>query len=141
MAGSFFLFSHRLIPRWPLMSCLGFLLCLFAACVGNADVDSRQPPESTLFYGKSFSVYMLSRGKGVPQEARTSFDQVYQELVTLKQQGKLSFLKQEVIGLEGERRICAEFADGETARQLFVKIKKIAMVTDLFDIVIESCAK
>lgn len=122
------------------MAWLGFLVCLFSACVGNADTD-RHDPDSTLSSGNSFSVYMLSRGKGVPEEARVSFAQVYQELLTLKQQGKLRSLTKEVIGLEGERKICAEFTDRETAQQLFLKIKKLAMQVDLFDIVMESCAK
>lgn len=84
---------------------------------------------------------MLSRGKGVPADARTAFDRVYQDLSELKRQGKMTYLRKEVIGLEGERRICAEFTDSETAYLLFTRIKQLAMETDLFEVHEESCAK
>lgn len=135
-----FIFSNCFPPRWSVLPCLAFLVCLFSACVGNADVD-KQSLEKISFSGNSFSVYILSRGKGVPAEARSSFDQIYQELLELQRQGKLNYLKKEVIGLEGERRICAEFTDSETARLLFLRIKKLAREIDLFDVTSESCAK
>ena len=140
MRGVLFRLSNRLMSGLSVLSCFSVLVCIFSAFAGNAYVDN-QPIDRTSFQGNSFSVYILSRGKGVPEEARTAFNQVYQELVELKGHGKLSYLKKEMIGLEGERRICAEFRDSENARAMFTKIKKLAVEIDLFDVVPESCVK
>ncbi len=116
------------------------MVLLFSVIVPNAN-GNNQPVEVPSFHGKSFAVYILSRGKGVPEEARSFFDSIYKELVALEQSGIVVSLKKERIGLEGEKKLCVEFTDSKNARMMFKKIHPPALEIDLFNIVSESCSK
>ena len=132
--------SRRLMP--PHLAWLYFIcfVYLFPVVVANAGMDN-QRVEVQSFHGNSFAVYILSRGKGVPEEARTSFDNIYQELLSLQQSGEIVYLKKERIGLEGEQKVCAEFTDSENAREMFTRIHELAIKIDLFNVVDEACPR
>src|SRR5262249_5165289 len=84
---------------------------LFFYVVGALGGDtSRIRSASERFHGQSFSIYVLSRGSGVPEDASTAFNKVR---TFLREQqtslGESMRIREERIGLEGERKLCAEF--------------------------------
>lgn len=88
----------------------------------------------------SFAVYALSRGKGVPERTRAVFQEAGRMLEDVKRRGRVVQLEQTRIGLEGETRLCAEFADAATARDLFDRIRQLAEGVELLNVVLEPCA-
>lgn len=87
----------------------------------------------------SIAIYILSRGRGVPERTRA----VYQEIQALlkEQQGMsvVTNLSTKRIGLEGETRLCAEFRDRTEARATLEKIRKLAAGVELLNVVEEPC--
>lgn len=90
--------------------------------------------------GASFAVYALSRGKGVPARTRAVFQEAGRMLEDVKRRGRVMQLEQTRIGLEGETRLCAEFADAATARDLYERIRRLAEGVELLNVVLEPCA-
>jgi hypothetical protein len=107
---------------------------------GYATATSSAPGERQNTSASSFALYALSRGKGVPERTRAVFQKARQMLEEAKQQGKVVQLVQTRIGLEGETRLCAEFADPNTARDMFEKIRQLAKDVELLNVIKESCA-
>ncbi len=87
----------------------------------------------------SFSVYVLSRGKGVPEEARHVLDHARQVLKVGQDQGKVKRLVDQRIGLEGETQLCAEFSDEQAAERLFNKLYHFSRGVDLVNMKKEIC--
>jgi len=87
----------------------------------------------------SFSIYALSRGKGVPEEARNVLEEARALLKTAHEQGAVTRLSDQRIGLEGERRVCAEFRDADSASEWFSRIQQMSEGVDLLNVKIESC--
>jgi hypothetical protein len=87
----------------------------------------------------SFSVYALSRGKGVPEKSRQVFQQARALLEDAYRQGRVVRLKQDRIGLEGETRVCAEFSNPTVAQELLEQIRRLSEGVELVNVVIEPC--
>jgi len=110
-------------------ACLGGNGCAYA-------LQSGDPEPAT----SSFALYVLSRGKGVPEPARNVLRDARAMLEEAKQEGKVVGLKQTRLGLEGETRLCAEFADREAAREMLERIRRLTKDVDLVNLVVEPCA-
>lgn len=115
---------------------IGIALLTTAGCATADPV----PDTSNAASGASFAVYALSRGKGVPQRTRAVFQEARRILEGAKKRHKVVQLEQTRIGLEGETRLCAEFADAATAQDLFEKIRRVAEGVELLNVVQEPCA-
>ena len=116
----------------PLM--LPILLCMFLAPPEKQAADD---PSAVM--GRSFAVYALSRGAGVPTQTRTAFRAIRQLLEELRAQGKVRRMSSQRIGLEGETRLCAEFADEVTASAALAKVKQRAAGVELLNVMVEPC--
>ena len=93
-----------------------------------------RPPSTS-----GFAVYALSRGKGVPEKARHVLEQV-RELAEADQRRGLDVTVQASrIGLEGETRICVEYADPDAASRALERAKALANGVDLVNVVVEPC--
>lgn len=110
---------------------------LIAAGCASADPV---PNASHVPSGASFAVYALSRGKGVPERTRAVFEEAGRMLEEAKKRHKVVQLERARIGLEGETRLCAEFADAAAARDLFERIRRLAEGVELLNVVLEPCA-
>ena len=88
----------------------------------------------------SFAVYMLSRGHGVPDATRQAFAATKSLLEAARTEGKANSLQVEVIGLEGERRVCVEFADRVQADLSLERIRALSREVELFNVVEEACS-
>lgn len=120
----------------PLLLVVVHILILGGGSHGCAEITGKDFNEPDF---KSFSVYALSRGKGVPDEARTVLESARTLLKAAREKGEVTGLTDRRIGLEGETRLCAEFKSAETAAALFLRLRRIGEGVDLINIKIESC--
>src|SRR5918996_5734248 len=107
------------------------LIATASACAGDTVTDR---PAAASFEARSFAVYALSRGKGVPQGARAALDQARSMLEDLQARGADLTLTQERIGLEGETRLCATFADASLAEETLERIRRLVSGVDLVNL-------
>lgn len=115
---------------------LAMSILLIEAAAGCAEINAR---ESMAPGPSSFSVYALSRGKGVPDEAREVLGYARQILKQGQKQGEVKRLVDRRIGLEGETRLCAEFADEHAADRFFDQLHRRSLGVDLVNIKKEMC--
>jgi hypothetical protein len=111
-------------------------ISLIGAWFGCAELKTRESKGST---PASFSLYVLSRGKGVPDEARRVLDHARQVLKEGQEQGEVIRLLDRRIGLEGETRLCAEFSDEQVADRFFNQIYRFSLGVDLVNMKKETC--
>lgn len=89
---------------------------------------------------KSFAVYGLSRGTGVPPEARDALRQV-RKLVETDQNRGLSVSVETIrIGIEGETRVCFDYNDPRDGTRAYERASVIVEGVDLVNLVAEPCA-
>ena len=87
----------------------------------------------------SFSIYTLSRGKGVPDSARQALVQSRDLLLKAQSRGEVLRLMEHRIGLEGETRLCVEFDSAESAQNMRRQVEEFTQGVDLFRIKAERC--
>lgn len=98
-----------------------------------------KPPETLAPAPQSISVYALSRGKGVPDQAREVLTQSRAILKTAQERGEVLRIIEQRFGIEGETRVCAEFSQEASAHSMMDQIQQLAQGVDLINIEIEPC--
>lgn len=99
-----------------------------------------QPPaDEVATEPATLTVTMLSRGKGVPEEARAAYKDARALLEQRRDAGIVTSMSTRRIGLEGETRLCAEFASEREARAALAEIHKRAAGADLLDASLAPC--
>ena len=88
---------------------------------------------------KSFALYTLSRGRGVPDEAREALANVRALLEEQQREGVAMTLGTTRIGLEGERKLCVEFEEQAAGGAAFQRAEEIVGGVDLVNLVVEPC--
>lgn len=121
--------------RWLLLL-LMMPIVLIEIGVGCAQIHADASRASN---SSSFSVYALSRGKGVSEQAMNVLNQARQMLKVGQDQGKVKRFVDRRIGLEGETRLCAEFSDEQTADQFFNELHLFSRGVDLVNMKREPC--
>lgn len=121
----------------------GIILSLVAIVTGNACGQQPQAPNAKAAAAPvGVAVYALSRGKGVPEPAARVFAQaeaLFRELQASQQIVRVHPLER--LGIEGERRLCAEFVNEQAARAAHARLLEMAKGTELLNVVIEPCVK
>jgi len=115
---------------------LSMSILLIESGAGCAEIKT---PESKVSTYSSFSLYALSRGKGVPDEARQVLDQARKVLKQGQEEGEVKRLVDHRIGLEGETRLCAEFSDEQIADRFFNQLHRLSFGVDLVNMKKEAC--
>lgn len=87
----------------------------------------------------SFSVYMLSKGRGVPEPTREAYRDIRALLEERQAASAVSDLRVRRLGLEGETRLCAQFRDAADAKVALAEIRKRAAGVELLNVVEEPC--
>jgi len=120
------------------LTLLGMGLMIMGASKGCAEA---KPPETLAPAPQSISVYALSRGKGVPDQAREVLAQSRTLLKAAQERGEVLRVVEQRIGLEGETRLCAEFSHAESARTITLidQIQQLGQGVDLINIKVEPC--
>jgi len=110
-------------------------MALVAHGCGGTPMENPPPPSL------SFSVYALSRGKGVPDVAQKALKDVRLFLEQEKQKGKVARISESRIGLEGERRLSVEFSDAKSLREAEKRIREMTTNVELMNLVVEPYEK
>jgi hypothetical protein len=110
---------------------LAMPILLIKVGVGCAEIKTSEGLDPMAW---GVSVYALSRGKGVPDEARQVLDQARQELKNGQEQGEVTRLIERRIGLEGETRLCAEFVNEAVAERFFLQLNQLSYGVELVNI-------
>lgn len=87
----------------------------------------------------TLTVTMLSRGKGVPDEARAAYADARAWLEQQRDAGIVTAMRAQRIGLEGETRLCAEFRSEPEARAALDELRKRVAGVDLLDASLAPC--
>jgi hypothetical protein len=116
------------------------LLGVCAVAAGCALATPTDGQERTVRAPRSLALYALSRGRGVPEPARTAWQAAWRLLEGARRDGKVARLEQTRIGLEGEMRLCAEFDDPQTAQQMVERVRALVRDVELLNLVEEPCS-
>jgi hypothetical protein len=137
--------NSRLVPLGR-KGCIGYLgfgltllgmgLLMMGASKGCAEA---KPPETLAPAPQSISVYALSRGKGVPDQAREVLAQTRTLFKAAQERGEVLRVAEQRIGIEGEMRLCAEFSHADSFRSLLDRIQNLSQGVDLVNVKIEPC--
>ncbi len=109
--------------------------------------DAVQPPEAATATpapsgdpgASTLTVTILSRGKGVPDNTRTAYKDIRAFLEERRDAYAITGLRTERIGLEGEQRLCVDFASTTEARAALAEIEPRLAGLDLIDAAIAPC--
>ena len=112
------------------------LIATASACAGDTVTDR---PAAASFEARSFAVYALSRGKGVPPEAREALRRVDELVDGDRRRGIGVRTRRTRVGLEGETRLCVEYACAADARRALEQVEKIVEDVDLVNLVRGPC--
>lgn len=127
--------------KW-MAHCAAMLLVAGMPGCGRGEAPGSRPEgEVSASETHSVAVYVLSRGQGVPDATRAARDQARALLRKLHEEKLALALEETPIGLEGERRICATFATAKDAEAAAERLRAIAAKVELFNVVLEPCAK
>ena len=90
---------------------------------------------------KAFAVYSLSRGTGVPPEAREALQKVQKLVETDRERGVRVTFETTRIGLEGEQRLCVTYEDSRDGDRALERVRAIVKGVDLVNLVEEPCKR
>jgi hypothetical protein len=89
--------------------------------------------------GRSFSIYALSRGSGVPPAAREAQQKVQALVESDRGRGVGVNVQATRLGLEGERKLCVTYADAQEAARALERVRALVQGVDLVNVVVEPC--
>jgi hypothetical protein len=122
-----------------------FTACASAAGITRQKATAAKAPESTAPRSApdvtSFAVFALSRGKGVPPEARDVLRKVAEMADADERRGVRVETRRTRIGLEGETRLCVEYQSAADARRGLEQVEKIVKDVDLVNLVPGPCGE
>jgi hypothetical protein len=88
---------------------------------------------------RTFAIYTLSRGKGVPAEAREAQQKVQQLVDDDRARGVSVTVETKRIGIEGERRLCVTYETSGDAARALERVRAVVEGVDLVRLVEEPC--
>lgn len=100
-----------------------------------------EPAQTSQTSHTSIAVTTLSKGRGVPEPTRASYQRVRALLEDKQRAAQLSELAVKRMGLEGETRLCAEFRDPAQARAALAEIRKLTDGVELINVEPAPCSK
>ena len=115
----------------PLLKTIGLAVVLLGS---GPDVSASENPTVEVI---PIQVEVLSRGRGVPEDTM----RVYQDIkIAVEEEDKSATgIKEQVLGLEGERRMCILIKNAALADSLFGKISVLARDVELMRVSRERC--
>jgi hypothetical protein len=88
---------------------------------------------------RSFAVYTLSRGTGVPAEARAAQLEIQKLVEADRDEGLTETIETTRIGIEGERRLCVTYKNSRSAAHALDRARGIVKGVALVNLVTEPC--
>ena len=112
-------------------------MVLLLILLSGVSMPSSNAPRSV----KSFAVYALSRGRGVPPQAREALRKVRALVEQDQKRGISVTIETTRIGIEGETRMCIDYKNGADGTRAYDRVRAIVKGIDLVNLVAEPCAK
>ena len=112
-------------------------MLLLLILLSGVSTPSSNAPRSV----KSFAVYVLSRGSGVPSKAREALRKVRALVEKDQKRGIGVTIETTRIGIEGETRMCIDYKKAADGRLAYDRVRVIVKGIDLVNLVAEPCAK
>jgi hypothetical protein len=104
------------------------------------DKPNPKPPRTTAPAPvRSFAVYALSRGTGVPPEARAALRQIVELAEEDQRRGVKVTITTTRIGIEGETRACIAYEDPKEGSRAYERARVIVKDVDLVNLKVEPC--
>jgi hypothetical protein len=128
--------TSKAVRQTFLLILLGVSAFTFANAISE-EKKNLQPADLTR---QSFTFYTLSRGQGVPEPARQALEQLRRLFEELRMEKQVTRIEEERIGLEGETRLCAEFATAAVARQTWEQAQRLIADIELVNLEPEACS-
>jgi hypothetical protein len=110
-----------------------FGAAIASGCAPAQAVAINPPPDTDI------AVYALSRGTGVPDEARQALRAARALFAKWGAEGRVLDLVDIPIGLEGDTRLCARFATPVDATSALEELDVLGRDVDLFQVKAEPC--
>jgi hypothetical protein len=90
---------------------------------------------------ESFAVYTLSRGTGVPPEARAAQQEIQKLVEADRDRGLVVRIETTRIGIEGERRLCVTYKDPRNGARALERARAIVKGVALINVEKEPCTQ
>jgi hypothetical protein len=107
-----------------------------SACAGTEGDEQARGASPAPF---SLALYALSRGQGVPPEAKAALAEARSMLEDLQAREPELAITEERIGLEGETRLCVTFPDAQQAERAEARLQAMTAGVDLLNLTREPC--
>lgn len=88
----------------------------------------------------TIEVLALSRGRGVPEAARETLEDISTIVDSAIESGVVVSVTRETIGLEGETRLCIVFRDRSALASLGGEMRELAQDVDLLQVNENNCS-
>ena len=88
---------------------------------------------------KTFVIYTLSRGSGVPAGAREAQQKIQKLVEEDRSRGASVTVETTRIGLEGEQRLCVSYQNARDGDRALERARAIVKGVDLVNLVVEPC--
>jgi hypothetical protein len=111
-----------------------FGAAIASGCAPAQAVSVNPPPETDI------AVYALSRGQGVPDDARQALRSARALFAKWGAEGRVLDLVDTPVGFEGDTRLCARFASPVDATSALKELDDLGRGVDLFQVKAEPCA-
>jgi hypothetical protein len=136
------LFIPTSSPSYSFCALIGAGALLLNACVAAETEGSvEDSPDS----GKSgvgalnIHVQVLSTGRGVPDATMRTYREIKALVMRYNDSGTDAVITEQVLGLEGERRMCVVLTNAKQADALYGEISELAHEMKLMRVSSESC--
>lgn len=125
---------HRAASRFVRLASLSFGVCGLMASPASAiaAADPDQPVARP-----SMEIIAMSRGRGVPEATSATLQDIAAIADSALESGSVLSVNQEIIGLEGDTRLCIVFRDQSALAALDEEIRKLAAGIDLLQVRVE----
>lgn len=130
------------IPSASFRGLIAACVLLLNACVaaetrGSADAapGNENPPDGSF----NIQVEVLSMGRGVPDASMRAYREIKTLVMRYKESGTHAVITEQVLGLEGERRMCVVLTDTTQTDALYGEISELAQEKKLMRVSREPC--
>jgi len=134
--------ARLFIPSYSFCALIGAGVLLLNACVA---AETEGPVGDLPDSGKSgvgalnIQVQVLSTGRGVPDATMRTYREIKALVMRYKDSGTDAVITEQVLGLEGERRMCVVLTNAKQADALYGEISELAYEIKLMRISGEPC--
>jgi hypothetical protein len=105
----------------------------------SADSSRDAGPPAAVLELQSFALYALSRGRGLSESGQRAIADFRELLRNMRAEGYVIEVSDTRIGIEGETRICAQFASPELAGKVWMQMQRSLVAADLVQLKPERC--